>query len=80
VELWLAEAPLWYHVMAEALAQTEGATLGLLGSRIVGDVFLGLLLGDPSSYLSAYPKWTPTLGANGSFSITDLLRIAGVHA
>jgi hypothetical protein len=77
----LSAAPLWYYVMKEAELQTNGATLGSVGSRIVGEVLIGLMSGDPSSYLSVSPGWTPVLSPrhDGTFYMTDLLTIAGVH-
>ena len=38
----------------------------------------GLIDGDPSSYLSLEPDWTPTYGSNAMFVMTDLLTAAGV--
>lgn len=81
--------PLWYYILLEAWrqpgrsAQQQGQRLGLVGSRIVAEVFLGLLLGDPGSYLSCDPDWTPTLPqrngqVTGAFTMTDLLTFAGV--
>lgn len=59
-----------------------GLRLGRVGGRIVGEVILGLLRADPTSYLSVSPKWRPTLptrsGATGSFRMIDFLTFAGV--
>lgn len=51
-----------------------------MGSRIVGEVFIGLLKADTDSYLSANKRWKPTLPSakRGDFEITDLLKFAGV--
>jgi hypothetical protein len=54
-----------------------------VGGRIVAETFLGLLRGDPSSYLRAEPRWSPRAGAHGAprdgvFSIRDLLQHAEV--
>ena len=38
--------------------------LGPVGGRIVAEVFLGLMFGDPTSLLSTNPAWTPASGAN----------------
>lgn len=74
-------SPLWYYVMREADVQTGGVTLGEVGSRIVGEVFYGLIWGDASSYLREPPQpWTPFLGATpGEFTMVDLLRFGGSH-
>lgn len=71
--------PLWYYVLKEAEVMENGLRLGPVGGTIVGEVFLGLLKGDPTSYLAVQPNWTPTLpSASGGFRMTDLLRFAGV--
>ena len=58
----------------------KGLRLGPVGGRIVGEVFIGLLKADESSYLAAQPRWKPVLASatRGDFRITDLLRFAGV--
>ncbi len=72
--------PLWYYILKEAEVMESGLRLGPVGGGIVGEVFIGLLKADPTSYLSADPDWTPTLpsAAAESFRMTDLLRFAGV--
>jgi hypothetical protein len=59
-----------------------GLRLGLVGGRIVGEVILGLLSSDPTSYLSQHPAWQPVLptrsGTTGTFRMIDLLTYAGV--
>jgi Animal haem peroxidase len=70
--------PLWFYCLREADVMADGKRLGPVGGRIVGEVMLGLIQGDPTSYLVQEPDWTPTLGANGSFRMVDLLRFAGV--
>ena len=72
------KTPLWFYVLKESELKTEGRTLGPLGGRIVAEVFIGLLRGDPTSYLQQDPNWTPTLGQNQDFEMADLLRFAGV--
>ena len=47
------QTPLWYYVLAEAELIGDGITLGPVGGRIVGEVFIGLLQLDPRSYLRA---------------------------
>ena len=72
--------PLWFYIMKEAELMEDGLRLGPVGGRIVGDVFIGLLKADETSYLSARPHWTPVLpsATPGEFRITDLLTFAGV--
>ncbi|MFI0088358.1 heme peroxidase family protein [Streptomyces bobili] len=72
-------APLWYYVLCEAELHDGGRTLGTVGSRIVAEVFLGMLSADPSSYLCAAPGWRPVLDAarGGEFTMADLIRFTG---
>lgn len=70
------ETPLWYYILKEAEVQGERMRLGEVGSRILGEVFFGLLEGDPNSFLAKQPDWTPTLpsATQGNFTMVDLLR------
>jgi len=72
--------PLWHYVLREAEVLNEGHRLGPTGGRIVAEVLLGLLRGDPSSFLNLAPEWKPELPAAepGRFTMPDLLRFAGV--
>ncbi|MFZ0090904.1 MAG: peroxidase family protein [Solirubrobacteraceae bacterium] len=54
--------PLWYYILAEAKAMAGGLNLGPVGGRIVTETLIGLLRADPTSYLSAYPRFNPFLG------------------
>lgn len=74
------ETPLWYYVLREAEVRHNGEWLGDVGGRIVTEVLLGLIDGDVNSYRNAGQEWHPTLPATmeGDFTITDLLRMAGV--
>ena len=74
--------PLWFYILREAEVQKDGKQLGRVGGRIVAEVFIGLLQGDPLSYMKQDPGWTPTLpSANAdTFEMTDLLQFAGVVA
>jgi hypothetical protein len=74
------ETPLWYYLLREAEVDSEGRRLGTTAATIVAEVLVGLLAGDPSSYLRAAPAWTPELPGSqpGQFTIVDLLRFAGV--
>ncbi|MBS1893017.1 MAG: hypothetical protein JST59_17100, partial [Actinobacteria bacterium] len=71
-------APLWFYVLkeAEVLASSEG--LGPVGGRIVAEVLIGLLAGDPLSFLGVRPNWRPTLpsATPGEFTLSDLVRLA----
>jgi hypothetical protein len=68
-------APLWYYVLAEAqyewvkkamapnsMGDAEPLTLGPVGGRIVAETLIGLIEGDPHSYLSQHPNWVPEIG------------------
>ncbi|MBW4545460.1 MAG: hypothetical protein KME25_13580 [Symplocastrum torsivum CPER-KK1] len=70
------ESPLWYYILKEAQIQGQGKRLGQVGSRIVAEVFVGLLQADSSSFLARNPDWKPTLPAEkaGTFTMADLLR------
>ena len=82
--------PLWTYILAEAMTNmatvdvhvTPPTTiktpqLGQVGGRIVAEVFLGMLFGDENSFLSADPKWIPTIGNKGSeFALRDIVAYA----
>jgi hypothetical protein len=71
--------PLWYYMLCEAAASPQdGRRLGPVAGRIVTEVLVGLLVGDPESYIHrAAPPWTPHLGpAPDDFTMVDLVRIA----
>jgi hypothetical protein len=72
--------PLWYYILKEAEIIEQGLRMGPVGSRIVGEVFIGLLKTDKDSYLVVDKNWKPTLPSAkaGDFEITDLLNFAGV--
>ena len=83
------KCPLWTYILAEALHKPaslkipvkENLTittpqLGPVGGRIVAEVFLGMLFGDNDSFLSADPKWTPTINKGGNFTLGSLVNYA----
>ncbi len=77
-----ANTPLWYYVLKEAEVVNDGLTLGPVGGRIVGEVFIGALRLDRGSYLNQR-NWRPTLPqrdgrVTGNFTMLDLLGFAGV--
>jgi len=75
-------APLWYYILAEAQQQFKKddtpIRLGPVGGRIVGETFVGLLLGDKHSYLRQDPTWKPIeeFTRKGTFGIAELLMQA----
>lgn len=75
-----ARTPLWFYVLREADVIADGERLGPVGGRIVAEVIIGLIQGDPHSYLRQDPDWTPTYGPDGTFTTVDLLKAAGVVA
>lgn len=76
--------PLWFYILREAAVTQNGERLGPVGARIVTEVFIGLMQGDSTSYLSQDPDWQPSLPTidasktGDDFKIIDLLRYAGV--
>ncbi len=74
------ETPLWFYCLREAEVVADGRTLGPTGGRIVAEVLVGLLKGDPSSFLRQEPAWRPELPSvtKGTFTMADLLRFAGL--
>ena len=75
--------PLWFYILREAHVMAQGHTLGPVGGRIVGEVLIGLLQLNRNSYLSANPRWRPTLldrfgQQTNDFKMVDLLTFAGV--
>jgi hypothetical protein len=74
------ETPLWYYVLAEAQKLHEGEHLGPVGGRIVAEVFIGILAGDPRSYLRVDPAWTPAReGLVPGGSLAELVKFAIVE-
>jgi hypothetical protein len=56
--------PLWYYILAESKIAADGLNLGPVAGRIVAETLIGLLRADPTSYLSAFPRFTPFLGTD----------------
>ncbi|GAX42593.1 hypothetical protein NIES4075_35950 [Tolypothrix sp. NIES-4075] len=73
------ESPLWYYILKEAQVQSQGKRLGQVGSRILAEVFVGLLEADSSSFMARCPDWKPILPAQnlGTFTMVDLLKFVG---
>jgi hypothetical protein len=75
--------PLWFYILKEAEVRCQGKKLGPVGGRIVAEVLLGLLDGDPQSFLNVDPLWQPKkdqFGAtqDGKYLVSNLLHFAGV--
>ena len=69
--------PLWYYILKEAEQRSNGERLGPVGASIVSEVFVGLVQGDPHSFLSVGgSQWKPELPSKtpGDFTMADLLR------
>jgi Animal haem peroxidase len=66
--------PLWYYVLREAEFYQGGERLGPVGSRIVGEVLIGLLFADKYSFVNLAPGWTP-----GGHKIVDGRPIWGMR-
>jgi hypothetical protein len=77
--------PLWYYILQEA-ALDGGECLGQVGGTLIAEVFLGLLAGDPLSYLNIDPTWEPkkevvlpiVKADDENFQLRDILRFAKV--
>jgi hypothetical protein len=69
--------PLWYYILKEAQVRKNGERLGPVGSVIVSEVFVGLVHGDPQSYIWREKNWKPTLPSAkaGTFTMADLIRL-----
>ena len=52
---WAGETPLWFYILREADVLHDGAQLGPVGGRIVGEVLVGILDADPGSFRSVDP-------------------------
>jgi hypothetical protein len=70
------DAPLWFYVLREAELLAGGQHLGPVGGRICAEVLIGLLVGDPLSWLNVEPSWQPPLAEGGRFTMPELIRFA----
>ena len=79
--------PLFYYMLKEAALVPDtdvgknigGFHLGPVGGRIVGEVVIGLMQSDPTSWVAKQPDWTPVLQNPGpGFRMVDFLKFAGV--
>ena len=79
-------------MLKEAEVREGGERLGEVGSRLVAETFIGVLLNDPESYLAKDASWDPskkTPGSGGPLKLSDgrtikkigdLLEFAGVKS
>ncbi|MFN0174960.1 MAG: peroxidase family protein [Saprospiraceae bacterium] len=81
IQKFQENTPLFYYILAEAVAENNGETLGSVGGYILCEVLTGLLKTDKNSYLNINPDWVPE-DINGNkktkFEMADLLQLAGV--
>ena len=78
------KAPLWYYLLAEGAHEWAdrggneqgGVQLGRIGSRIVVETFVGMLLGDGHSVLRQAPGWHPAIGKKAGFDMPDFVKYA----
>lgn len=56
---WQGETPLWYYILREADAYTDGDRLGPVGGRIVTEVLVGLIDSDATSFRHHSREWRP---------------------
>lgn len=85
---FLQKTPLWFYILREAEIN-GGKSLGLLGSAMVAETFIGVMQLDQNSYLAEDKSWHPGRPVPGAtrqpifaqgdkMKIGDLLRFAGV--
>jgi Animal haem peroxidase len=80
--------PLWFYILKEAEVREGGMRLGRVGGRLVAEVLLGLLKGDPLAYVNVDPDWKPfdpderptipDVDGDGRLTLVDILAFAGV--
>lgn len=72
--------PLWYYILHEAEVVGTGK-LGKVGSRIIAEVFFGIVKADHNSFMSSH-DWKPVLPVDssgkvtGNFTLADLVGFA----
>jgi hypothetical protein len=71
------QTPLWYYLLREAEVRAGGEHLGPVGGLIVAEVLVGLLDGDPQSYLRMNRGWKPELpsATEDDFTMEDLVKL-----
>jgi hypothetical protein len=83
IPIFWGKTPLWYYVLKEAELFAGGNHLGPVGSRIVAETLIGILMYSPDSIL-ANPEWRPVYSDRKTesnavrFEMADLLDFADV--
>lgn len=77
------EDPLWFYILNEADRDSAGEKLGPVGGNIVAEVFVGLLAGDPQSYINVDPEWQPLDDfrinpEDDDFQLRDIVNFTGM--
>ncbi|MEL6672941.1 MAG: peroxidase family protein [Bacteroidota bacterium] len=76
-ECQLEGTPLWFYMLYESEYLHEGERMGPVGSRILGEVFFGIMRNHDQSFLKVHPLWRPHLGRNeGDFDFVDMVNFA----
>lgn len=73
----LDQTPLWFYILKESEV-TDGDTLGPLGSRIVAETLVGLVVEDDQSYWNegaGNGAWSPAEATLGGEAITDFPKM-----
>jgi hypothetical protein len=83
------KCPLWTYILVEAAATKVTVSipvtpttrittpqLGEVGGRIVGEVFLGMLFGNSTSFLSADPAWSDHRKCGKQFALRNIVAYA----
>lgn len=86
LEPFMEKTPAWFYILKEAEVRASGDSLGPVGSIIVAETLIALLVHDSDSYLHQHEddlRWRPSNGVklpNGAEirTIGDFLKFAGV--
>jgi hypothetical protein len=73
--------PLWFYILKEAEVLTDGEHLGPLGSILVADTLVGLVVNDPDSYWNRPGgAWSPDKFSQSKpiASFEDMARFCGM--
>lgn len=90
IESLCIHSPLWFYTLMESKVCYEGQCLGPVASRIIAEVIVGIVEGDPNAFLNKEPGWKPKFGVQKNtndsetreeyrYSMIDFLRYAEVY-